>query len=57
MFGIDWGGVYNCARAFVPLLVASDDGYLVNTSSVNGFWASLGPGQPAHRLLARRSSR
>ena len=33
-------------RAFVPLLVASDEGYLVNTSSVNGFWASLGPGIP-----------
>ena len=46
VFGIDWGGVYNCARAFVPLLVASDDGYLINTSSVNGFWASLGPGNP-----------
>ena len=46
VFGIDWGGVYNCSRAFVPLLIASDDGYLVNTSSVNGFWASLGPGNP-----------
>ena len=45
-FAIDWGGVYNCSRAFVPLLVASDEGYLVNTSSVNGFWASLGPGMP-----------
>jgi NAD(P)-dependent dehydrogenase (short-subunit alcohol dehydrogenase family) len=45
-FGICWGGVYNCSRAFVPLLVASEDGYLVNTSSVNGFWASLGPGMP-----------
>jgi len=45
-FGVDWGGVYNGCRAFVPLLVASDDGYLVNTSSVNGFWASLGPGMP-----------
>lgn len=45
-FGICWGGVYNCSRAFVPLLVASDAGYLVNTSSVNGFWASLGPGMP-----------
>jgi NAD(P)-dependent dehydrogenase (short-subunit alcohol dehydrogenase family) len=30
----------------VPLLVASDDGYLVNTSSVNGFLATLGPGRP-----------
>ena len=45
-FGVCWGGVYNCSRAFVPLLVASDEGYLVNTSSVNGFWASLGPGIP-----------
>jgi NAD(P)-dependent dehydrogenase (short-subunit alcohol dehydrogenase family) len=45
-FGVCWGGVYNCSRAFVPLLVASDDGYLVNTSSVNGFWASIGPGIP-----------
>jgi NAD(P)-dependent dehydrogenase (short-subunit alcohol dehydrogenase family) len=45
-FAVCWGGVYNCSRAFVPLLVASDDGYLVNTSSVNGFWASLGPGVP-----------
>jgi NAD(P)-dependent dehydrogenase (short-subunit alcohol dehydrogenase family) len=45
-FAVCWSGVYNCARAFVPLLVASDDGYLVNTSSVNGFWASLGPGLP-----------
>jgi NAD(P)-dependent dehydrogenase (short-subunit alcohol dehydrogenase family) len=45
-FGICWGGVYNCSRAFVPLLVASEWGYLVNTSSVNGFWALLGPGMP-----------
>src|SRR4051794_26506679 len=45
-FAVCWGGVYNCSRAFVPLLVASDDGYLVNTSSVNGFWATLGPGVP-----------
>ncbi len=45
-FGVCWGGVYNCSRAFVPLLVASDDAYLVNTSSVNGFWACLAPGIP-----------
>ena len=45
-FGVCWGGVYNGCRSFVPLLVASDEGYLVNTSSVNGFWASLGPGTP-----------
>jgi NAD(P)-dependent dehydrogenase (short-subunit alcohol dehydrogenase family) len=45
-FGICWGGVYNGCRAFVPLLVASDEGHLVNTSSVNGFWAMLAPGMP-----------
>ena len=45
-FGICWGGVYNGCRAFVPLLIASDEGHLVNTSSVNGFWAMLSPGIP-----------
>ena len=45
-FAVDWWGVYYCARAFVPLLMASGDGVLVNTSSVNGFWAALGPGIP-----------
>jgi NAD(P)-dependent dehydrogenase (short-subunit alcohol dehydrogenase family) len=43
-FGVCWYGVYYCTRAFMPLLVASDEAYLVNTSSVNGFWACLGPG-------------
>jgi NAD(P)-dependent dehydrogenase (short-subunit alcohol dehydrogenase family) len=42
-FDVCWGGVYNGCRAFVPMLVASDEGHLINTSSVNGFWASLGP--------------
>jgi NAD(P)-dependent dehydrogenase (short-subunit alcohol dehydrogenase family) len=45
-FNVCWGGVYNCSRAFVPLLIASDEGCLVNVSSVNGFWACLGPGIP-----------
>ncbi|MEQ9641285.1 MAG: SDR family oxidoreductase [Alphaproteobacteria bacterium] len=44
-FNVCWGGVYNVARAFVPLLVAAEAGHLVNTSSINGFWASLGPNQ------------
>lgn len=42
-FSICWGGVYLCTRAFLPLLLASPEGHVVNTSSVNGFWASLGP--------------
>lgn len=38
-FGVCWFGVYYCSRAFMPLLVASSEGYIVNTSSINGFWA------------------
>src|SRR5262249_30951532 len=45
-FAICWSGVYYCTRAFLPLLIASDGAYLVNTSSVNGFWACLGPRMP-----------
>src|SRR6516162_3087637 len=45
-FAVDFWGVYYCARAFLPLLIASGDGVLVNTSSVAGLWASLGPGIP-----------
>jgi NAD(P)-dependent dehydrogenase (short-subunit alcohol dehydrogenase family) len=45
-FNVCWYGVYYMARAFVPLLIAAEEGHLINTSSVNGFWASLGPGVP-----------
>jgi NAD(P)-dependent dehydrogenase (short-subunit alcohol dehydrogenase family) len=46
-FDICWKGVYYGTRTFLPMLIASEEGHLVNTSSVNGFWASLGP-QSAH---------
>lgn len=46
-FNICWGGVYHCTRAFMPLLLKAEEAHLINTSSVNGFWASLGP-QVAH---------
>ena len=45
-FGVCWGGVYACLRVFLPMLLASTQGHVVNTSSVNGFWASLGPYLP-----------
>jgi NAD(P)-dependent dehydrogenase (short-subunit alcohol dehydrogenase family) len=45
-FGVCWYGVYFGTRAFLPLLRNADEGHIVNTSSVNGFWASLGPDRP-----------
>ena len=42
-FDVCWNGVYLSTRAFIPSLIASSEGHLINTSSVNGFWASLGP--------------
>ena len=41
-FNICWGGVYLCTRAFLPMLQKADKGHIVNTSSVNGFWAQIG---------------
>jgi NAD(P)-dependent dehydrogenase (short-subunit alcohol dehydrogenase family) len=46
-FNVCWGGVYYGCRAFLPMLLKADEGHIVNTSSVNGFWASLGP-QTSH---------
>jgi NAD(P)-dependent dehydrogenase (short-subunit alcohol dehydrogenase family) len=43
-FNICWGGVYLGVRTFLPMLVKADEGHIVNTSSVNGFWASVGLG-------------
>ena len=42
-FNVCWGGVYLGVRTFLPMLQAADQAHIVNTSSVNGFWASLGP--------------
>ena len=41
-FNICWGGVYLGVRTFLPMLMKADEGHIVNTSSVNGFWASVG---------------
>jgi NAD(P)-dependent dehydrogenase (short-subunit alcohol dehydrogenase family) len=46
-FNVCWSGVYLATRAFMPMLLKADEAHIVNTSSVNGFWASLGP-QVAH---------
>src|SRR3546814_19188656 len=36
LMGINFGGVVNGTKAFLPYLIASGDGHLVNTSSVFG---------------------
>src|SRR6201993_3264822 len=41
---ICWGGVYLGVRTFLPMLMKADEAHIVNTSSVNGFWASVGMG-------------
>lgn len=45
-FDVCWGGVYRCCRAFLPMLIHSTSSHIVNVSSVNGLWASLGPTIP-----------
>jgi len=45
-FNVCWGGVYENTRAFLPMLQKAEEAHIVNTSSVNGFWASLGPRSP-----------
>ncbi len=42
-FNVCWGGVYWGVRTFLPMLMAADEGHIINTSSVNGFWATIGP--------------
>ena len=42
-FGVCFWGVYYNSRAFIDMLVAADVAQIINTSSVNGFWATLGP--------------
>lgn len=45
-FNVCWFGVYYCTRAFLPMILKASEAHIVNTSSVNGFWASLGPARP-----------
>jgi NAD(P)-dependent dehydrogenase (short-subunit alcohol dehydrogenase family) len=42
-FNVCWYGVYYTTRAFFPMILKAREAHIVNTSSVNGFWASLGP--------------
>lgn len=46
VFSINWNGVYFCTRAFMPLLLAAEEGHIINTSSTNALWACLGHDTP-----------
>ena len=45
-FNVCWYGVYYSCTTFLPMLQASTESRIINTSSVNGFWASAGPHVP-----------
>ena len=42
-FNVCWYGVYYGVRTFMPMLLKASDAHIVNTASINGFWASIGP--------------
>lgn len=43
VFAVTFGGVLNGMRSFLPMLMRAERGHVINTSSVNGLWACLGP--------------
>jgi NAD(P)-dependent dehydrogenase (short-subunit alcohol dehydrogenase family) len=45
-FNVDFFGVYYSTRTFLGLLLRADEGHVINTSSINGIWASIGPNSP-----------
>ena len=54
VFAVCWNGVYLPSRAFLPLLMASSQAYLVNTSSLNSFFAKHGDGAPCTAYSAAK---
>ena len=51
VFGIDWGGVYNCARAFVPAARRERRRLPRQHEQRERVLGIARPGQPAHRVL------
>ncbi|MFO7964127.1 MAG: SDR family oxidoreductase [Desulfobacterales bacterium] len=45
-FAVCWFGVYYCTRAFMPMLIAAEEGHIINVSSANGFHACFGIDTP-----------
>lgn len=52
-FNINLHGVVTMTRTFLPTIIKQEKGYVVNTSSVNGIWAAIGPpGSKLHNAYA-----
>ncbi|WP_198351330.1 SDR family NAD(P)-dependent oxidoreductase [Flavisphingomonas formosensis] len=47
VYAVCWYGVYYPCRVFVPLVVAAEEGHVINTASVNALRATHGPGTPS----------
>jgi NAD(P)-dependent dehydrogenase (short-subunit alcohol dehydrogenase family) len=54
VFSVCWNAVYLPSRAFLPLLMVSRSACLVNTSSLNGFFARHGDGAPCTAYSAAK---
>ncbi|MBP2351428.1 NAD(P)-dependent dehydrogenase (short-subunit alcohol dehydrogenase family) [Kribbella aluminosa] len=54
VFSVCWNAVYLPSRAFLPMLMAGRAGWLVNTSSLNGFFARHGDGAPCTAYSAAK---
>lgn len=53
-FNVCWGSVYNGTRSFLPMLLKAEEGHIVNTSSINGFWAAIAPNIPQTAYAAAK---
>jgi NAD(P)-dependent dehydrogenase (short-subunit alcohol dehydrogenase family) len=54
VFAVCWNAVYLPSRAFLPLLMASPQAYLVNTGSLNSFFAKHGDRAPCTAYSAAK---
>jgi NAD(P)-dependent dehydrogenase (short-subunit alcohol dehydrogenase family) len=52
-FNVCWGGVYNCSRAFMPALVRSSEGCVINMGSTATFWATCGSAYSTAKFAVR----
>jgi len=49
-FNICWGGVYNCTRAFLPMLQNAEEGHIVAASFDLSSWDNSGANREERNL-------